>query len=677
MRDEEAAIDALSEAAGIAASYRDTEGGIRRASEDTKRAMLSAMGVDVGSAGAVRAACEAHRDAVRRRLLPPVVVLRRESGAALSIALTLPEASRARPLDWWLETEDGRTLSGRLAPASLEVHRRLPLAAKLDHGYHRLRVASAGVEAAATLICAPRTAFVPDWLERGERQWGIACPLFSLWSEEGAGIGDFSDLAALARLARELGASTIGLNPLHAPLPGEAADPNPYLPSSRVFVNPAHIAVAGLVAAARGDSLVDYPLVRRRKQDALLAAYRARAGGAATELPGFRTELGPRLERFAVFNALAEQFAPLPWHAWPAGFRRPDTAEVARFARTHADRVGYHAWVQCVADRQLADTATEVGLYRDLAVGVGPNGADAWADQDTYVAGVSIGAPPDAFNPAGQTWGTPPPSPPALRASAYAPFIAALRANMRHARAVRIDHVMGLERLFWVPSGSPAGAGAYVHYPVEDLLAIVALESHRSKCLVVGEDLGTLPIGFHERMEDVRILSYRLLMFERYPDGLFHRPSTYPRLALASSATHDLPSIRAWWDGQDIALRQRLGLREPADAVQERQGRWRDRELLIAALRDQGLIGDDFAGEDFAALAVAIERFLARTPSALIMANLSDMLAEAVQINVPGTVAECPNWRHRFRLPVEAIGADPLVRRIAAAIATERHTAMP
>ena len=583
---------------------------------------------------------------------------------------------------------------------------RLPLPMDLNDGYHRVTLAIAGVEAATTLVITPPTAFVPDWVERGERQWGIACPLFSLWSDESWGIGDFSDLASFAGIARELGASVVGLNPLHALLPSEMSDPSPYLPSSRLFLNPAYIDVtkvladhhdrrrlgpdtnfAARIAQAQSARLVDYPLVYQLKQEALEAAYRSSrqddrgdADRTSAGLQAFRKQHG-RLNHFAIFSALQEQFGGVPWHQWPEDLRTPESAGIARFAEEHAHRIDYHVWTQWVADRQLAiaAAASDAGdgahrLYLDLAVGVSANGADAWADSDTYVTGASIGAPPDAFNLAGQDWGTPPPNPLTLRENAYAPFIAALRANMRHAQVLRIDHVMGLQRLYWVPSGQSAQSGAYVRYPLDDMLGILALESHRNRCMVVGEDLGTLPEGFRERMAAAKVLSYRLSMFERYPDGLFRRPVTYPQLSVATFGTHDLPTIRSWWEGEDIEVRRTLGLTTEAEAGREVEERQADRQLLLAALRDQQLVGPDLETRgNLDELIIAIQRFVARTPSALMLANLTDLLSEAAQINVPGTVAECPNWRHRSCAPMTELATNLLVRRIAAAVSAERR----
>jgi 4-alpha-glucanotransferase len=714
------ATETLADDVGIEPSYRDTEGHIRHISLESKRGVLQSMGFDLCSENAIHAALHQWEEVDWHRLVAPVTVLRRSRGAVPSVTVTLPDALLSQSMDWCVAPEGCSRFFGTLVPESLDVleHHtvrcgtfvriRLPLPMELNDGYHQVTLAIAGVEAATTLVITPPKAFVPDWVERGERQWGIACPLFSLWSDASWGIGDFSDLTSFARIAREMGASVVGLNPLHAPLPGEMSDPSPYLPSSRLFLNPAYIDVgkvltaddrqhgacfcidpnfAARIAQAQSARLVDYPLVHQLKQEALEAVYRSSrqdyrgaADRTSAGLQAYRKQHGRLLDRFAVYSALQEHFGAIPWHQWPAELRTPESAGIARFVEEHAHRIDYHIWTQWVADRQLAAVAAASGaggasgLYLDLAVGVSANGADAWADFDTYVSGASIGAPPDAFNVAGQDWGTPPPNPLTLRTNAYAPFIAALRANMRHAQVLRIDHVMGLQRLYWVPFGQSAQSGAYVRYPLDDMLGILALESHRNRCMVVGEDLGTLPEGFRERMAAAKVLSYRLSMFERYPDGLFRRPMTYPQLSVATFGTHDLPTIRSWWEGDDIEVRRMLGLTTETEAGREAEERQADRQLLLAALRDQQLVAPDLETRgNLDELIIAIQRFVARTPSALMIANLTDLLSEAAQINVPGTVAECPNWRHRSRLPVTDLATNSFIRRIVAAVSAERR----
>lgn len=701
---DETAIERLAELAGIEPGYRDTEGRVRWVTPETRRAVLRALGHDPGSPAAVRAAVAALEEAPWRDTLPPVVVLRPAPGQVPSLALVVPEAALGDTLAWRIALEDGATLRGAVPLAGLPVLARragagatrlrlvLPLPVELPPGYHRLEAELGPLGAATLLVQAPAMAWLPEWLTGGARVWGIGCPLFSLWSERSWGIGDFSDLGRLARLARTLGAGLVGLNPLHAPLPGAAADPNPYLRSSRRFLNPLHIDVTALApGAAPGAALpeaaagIDYPLVHRVKHAALEALHRSgqadpqRRDAAAPDLATFRREGGEPLTRFALFNALAEQFAPRPWRDWPAAVRGPTAPGIAAFRRERAERIDAQIWLQWIAERQLGAVAADggaAGLYRDLAVGVHPDGADVWAAPEEFITAARFGAPPDAFNPEGQDWGLPPPDPTALRAGGYAGFIAVIRANMRHAAALRIDHVMGLQRLYVVPAGGSPRSGAYVRYPLDDLLGILALESHRQRCLLVGEDLGTVPEGFRERLAEAGILSCRLLLFERWENGMFRRPGTYPRLAAAAFATHDLPTIRGWWQGRDLPP----AVRDPGEvpAAAPAAARRHDRALLLAALRDRDLAPEGLTADTIddpvalAALIRAIHEFLARSPAALVLANLGDLLAETAQINRPGAADGSQNWRHRYRLPVEALASDGLVRGVADAIATAR-----
>ena len=690
----EAALARLAALAGIAPDYHDTEGQRRALTPSARAGVLRALGHDPCSPGAVRDAVAALELAPWREPLPPIAVLP-PAGRAGGVAVVLAAPAPAAPLRWRIALEDGARREGSAAVETLPAPARapahapdrsglrltLPLPADLPPGYHRLEISCGATAAITTLVQPPASAWRPDWLATGRREWGIGAALFALWSRHSLGIGDFADLGALARLAAGWGARLVGINPLHAPLPGETADPNPYRPSSRRFLNPLHLDLAALGAMVPPDAAwpppdgpppgagVDYALVHRRKHAALAAAFDGGQWDAAG-FAAFRHAGGEALERFALFNALAEHFAPRPWRDWPAALARPDAPGIAAFRRTHATPIAYHAWLQWIAERQLAEAARAgAGLYRDLALGVDPDGADVWADPAQFLSGARIGAPPDAFARAGQDWGLPVPDPRALRAGGYTPFIAALRANLRHAAALRIDHVMGLDRLYVIPAGADARDGAYLRYPLADLLGILTLESHRQRCLLVGEDLGTVPDGLRARLDAAAVLSTRLLLFERWPDGLFRRPGTYPRLALAAFATHDLPTFRGWWEGRDL----------PPEAAAARA---HERALLLAALADRGLApaGVDAATTDdpaaLAALLHAIHQFLARGPSALVLASLGDLLAETVQLNHPGMAAEAANWRHRYRLPMEGLGSDSLARSLTAAIATARAGAM-
>ncbi len=660
---------------GVAPSYRDAAGRDCPLSPATQDGMLRAFGHDPGSPGAVRDAVAALEAAPWSRVLPPMVVL--SAGVSPELAPVLPEPAVAGVVAWRIELEDGSHRDGRADLDHLPVRahnlgrRKLALAlpADLPPGYHRMEIAAGPLSAACLLARPPPRAWCPDWLARGERRWGIGAALFALWSDRSWGIGDFGDLAEFARRGRGWGAGLLGINPLHAPMPGEAADANPYRPSSRQFLNPLHLDLAALGAVAPAgwpppESGVDHALVHRRKHAALREIFAAGAWDAA-RFAAFRAAGGAALERFALFNALADSFAPRPWRDWPAGLRHPDAPGIAEFRRGNAAPIAYHAWLQWLAEQQLERAAhAGAGLYRDLAIGVDPDGAERWAAPELFIDGARIGAPPDAFNPAGQDWGLPPPDPRALTASGYGGFLAVLRANLRHAAALRVDHVVGIDRLFVIPPGAGAAEGAYLRYPREDLLGLLTLESHRARCLLIGEDLGTVPEGLRERLAEAGILSYRLMLFERWPSGLFHRPGAYPRLALAAFATHDLPSFCGWWAGSDIS----------AEAEAERQ---QEREWLLAALRDRGLAPAGVTATPrlgtaaMACLLVAMHSFLARGPAALVLASLGDLLAEQARINRPGGAAAM-NWRQRYTVPIEALDADERLRRILAAIAVAR-----
>jgi 4-alpha-glucanotransferase len=403
------------------------------------------------------------------------------------------------------------------------------------------------------------------------------------------------------------------------------------------------------------------------------------AAGAA--FAAWRARQGPDLELHCRFDAIALHLAatsdPSPWWAWPDGLDVAASAAVDRFAAAHADEVAFLAFLQWLADRQLEAAQARalaagmrVGLYRDMAIGVVPDGSAAWAHPGAILRGATVGAPPDAFSPLGQNWSVAPLSPLALREQALEPLLADLRAAMRHAGAVRIDHAMGLMRLFWIPAGGTPADGAYVRYPFAEALAAVASESRERGCLVVGEDLGTVPEGFRPPMNEAGILSCKVLWFERWQDGLFKAPDAYDARALATISTHDLSTVRGFFAEVDLAWRERLGLYpDKGQAAQERQRRATAIEQLRGALRYAGLPADM---DDPDLIAEALHRYLARTPSWLVGAQLEDLVGETEQPNLPGTIDEHPNWRRRIPLPVEDLAHHPLVRRIIEALRQER-----
>ena len=567
------------------------------------------------------------------------------------------------------------------------------------------------------LIVAPPRCFLPEEEpDGGRRLWGLACQLYGLRSERNWGMGDFTDLARLAEQAAGLGAAAIGINPLHALFPADPGHISPYSPSSRLFLNVLYIdpeAVPELVespeaqamladdgfraelATARGAEFVDYPAVARLKLpvlEHLYAAFRRRHlaspdSGRGHAFRAFVNEMGEPLERHVVFDALHEHairnFGAWAWQHWPEPYRRPGSPEVAAFAAGHRGRVEFFAYLQWLADGQLADAQARaraarmpIGLYQDLAVAVNPASSIAWAHPGVSLSEVSAGAPPDWFNPNGQNWVLSPLSPVGLRESCYGVFIEALRHNMRHAGAVRIDHVMGLKRLFWIPAGAGAAAGAYVRYPFDDLVRIIALESRRHRCLVIGEDLGTVPRGFRPAMRRAGLMSCRVFYFERDRKGAFLPPESYPEHALVSASTHDLPTLRGFWTYRDVRWRDLLHM-FPDEAAhgEARAERDRDRILMLEGLERAGLLPegldparppDELPDE----LVLAVHRFLARTPGHVLMVQLEDALGEAEQPNLPGA-NEYPAWKRRLARNLEDFGEHPLFRRLIAAVAAE------
>src|SRR6266545_3661750 len=574
---------------GVATGFVDAAGRRRRVSDATLEAVLGAMGADPARPPDPR---------------PPVVVVRQG-----------PSRRRPpRPL--------GELLGGEHVSVALEsgeerpAPRRLP--GDLPLGYHRVE----GGGWSVPLVVAPPHCQLPGWLERGGRAWGFAAQLYGLHSRASWGFGDLGDLAQLAAppVAGALGAAFVLVNPLHAAAP---AQPSPYFPSSRLFRNPLYLRVeavpelaeldqegrarvAELAAAGRrlgAGARIDREAVHRLKDEALRRCHGALDGdqARAAALAAHRAAT-EGLDQFATFCGLQGELGQ-DWRAWPAAYRHPASAAVRRWAAGHAGEVRYHAWLQWLLEEQLAAVPPlPVGVLGDLAVGVDPGGFDAWAFQDELAEGVTVGAPPDPLGPHGQDWGLPPFVPARLAAAGYQPFARTVRAGMAHVQGLRIDHVMGLFRLYWVPEGRPPTEGTYVRYPADDLLGVVALESARAGALVIGEDLGTVAPGVRERLAAERILSYRLAWFERGPDlarpvgGRGRRPpgrrraADYPRLALAAATTHDLPTVAGFFSGADLAHLHDIGVVADGDLAATATGQEAEREELLALLAAEGLL---------------------------------------------------------------------------------------
>jgi 4-alpha-glucanotransferase len=546
------------------------------------------------------------------------------------------------PCELRLEAGDARRAEGSL-PADL------PL------GYHELHPLDGGP--VTRLMVTPGRCHLPDDL----RAWLLSVQLPGCRSDESWGIGDLADLRAICTWAAGRGAGMVAVNPLHAPLPIARVEPSPYFPSSRRWSSPLALRIEELPGApgdatvgelgARARRLNGAPLVDRDqvwdlKRRALELLWQRT--GTDLRFERWRDEMGDELETYARFCALAERHGA-GWRDWPPEHRHPGGAGVAAFAAQRADRVAFWAWVQFQVDDQLRRAEEPLPLLTDLAIGVDPSGADAWAMQDLMAEGVRVGAPPDEFNRAGQDWGLPPFVPHALRDVGYAPLASLWRAAMGHGGGLRIDHVMGLFRLYWIPPGGGPADGAYVRYRGDEMLAILAIESVRAGAVVVGEDLGTVEPEVRTALSDAGVLSYRLVWFEEGP------PDDYPVQALAAMSTHDLPTVAGVWSGDDAADQRAAGIEPDEGALERLKGK-------LMGLTGRG---PEAPVED---VIVAAHERLARSPSALAAASMEDALALRQRPNLPGTTDERPNWSTTLPLPLAEVFTDPLVSRVIGAM---------
>ncbi|GGW63331.1 4-alpha-glucanotransferase [Streptomyces lucensis JCM 4490] len=672
MTDTTGLLRQLARAHGISTAYTTDRGHRVEVSPGTLVAVLAACGVDAATGAAARAALAAHRERTAARLLPDCVVAR--GGTAPRLAL--PTGGTAE-----VELEEGGTA---------------PLSGPLPAGRHTVHVTVPGRTESAPLFAVPQRLPVP-----AGRHWGFLVQLYSVLSRRSWGMGDLGDLAELASWSgRALGADFVQLGPLHAVEPGPLPDPSPYRPSSRRYPDPMHVRVEAIPEYARlagearrtadrcaararalnegvlrGGLLIDRETVRRLKHEALRAVHQVPLPpGRAAAFAEFTAREGQDLTDFATWCALAGVHGGA-WHSWPAGLRDPRSPDVARAREELAAEVAFHRWLAWVTDEQLAaaqaaatDAGMRIGLIHDLAVGVAPQGADTWALRDCLAAGMSVGAPPDDFNPHGQDWGQPPWRPDALAASGYRPLAGLLRAGLRHAGALRIDHVMGLFRLWWVPEGRPPSEGTYVRYDGEAMLGVLTLEAHRAGAAVIGEDLGTVEAAVRTSLDECGVLGTSVQRFE-YLGGSEGRlgplpPEQWRRDCLATLTTHDLPATAAWLSGEHVELRARLGLltrpeeEEKAEAAAERDG-W------LAELERLGLLPDPDGD------VVALHRFLCRTPARLLGVWLPDATGDRRPQNIPGTSTVHPNWRlpvsdGRGRpVPLEDLPGRPLVAALA------------
>ncbi|MHB1402539.1 MAG: malto-oligosyltrehalose synthase [Thiobacillus sp.] len=727
-------LDQLCERCGVLPGYHDIWDEFHRTPDATRRALLEAMGLPANSDDEAAASLRALDRREWARPLPPVMVVR-EPALPHRIAIALPLAEEKQAFRWRLQHESGAEDRGECVPADLEaaghceldgrafVRRMLVLDLAIEPGYHRFlleRTDGQGEPAGMSLIVAPAACYVPPAIQGEGRAWGFAAQLYGIRSERNWGIGDFGDLRNMIEFCAGVGAGTVLLNPLHALFPDAPEHASPYSPSSRSFFNTLYLDVEAIadfaeceearamvhapqfqarLRALRAAAQVDYRGVAEVKKQILECLYEhfrsehiERDSERAQGFRAFQAAHGEGLRRQALFEALQEHFraqdsAVWGWPAWPEAYRDPHAPEVDAFCETHLERVEYFEYLQWQATGQLAAAGTRswelglgIGVMLDLAVGVAEGGAAAWRRRELYALGASTGAPPDLINRMGQDWGLPPWIPHRLTDAAYAPFIELLRANMRDAGALRLDHVMGLQRLFWVARGLPIAEGAYVLYPFEDLLGILALESQRNRCLVVGEDLGTVPDAVRDALHPMNVLSTRLLYFERQDNGRLQPPKAYPENAVAAVTTHDLPTLAGFWQGLDIDLRDRLHL-FPDDEVRNEQvvTRSEDRAQLLVALEGEGVLPPGSGMQPVAfpemtpELTAAVYTYLARAPSKLLLVQLEDAFGVHEQPNLPGTVEPVyPNWRLKTPLNLEAWHDSPWLQAILPALRQAR-----
>ncbi|MGU3406954.1 malto-oligosyltrehalose synthase [Methylobacterium brachiatum] len=691
-------LEKLADLVGVAAGYTDAFGQPVETSLEVRRGLLAALGFAVEDEAGV-AESLAQVEALRCGLVPPLLPVEARRGARVPVRV---QDGTPHTLVWRLVDERGAAREGRANLQGAEPGQgagfELP---PLTPGYHRLTVQAGRIRAESWVIAAPQRCWRPrPYTEEGASDWGMAAQLYGLRSATNIGIGTYADAGEAAREAALRGAAFLGLSPVHALFGSDRTKISPYSPSSRLFLETLFIAPRSLpglagsraeallaeradaITALREAALVDHQGVADVLDPVLRALWLespARAGTDA-EFERFRQEGGPDLAAHAVFEALSEHFRQQGAHwlgDWPEEYRRAGTDAVVAFAAEKAEAVGYHAWLQYLADRQLAAASAaalgagmRVGLYRDLAVGADRGGSEIWSHPERFADRVSIGAPPDLLAPKGQNWGLPAFDPLEMERDGLAAFRALVQANMRHAGAIRIDHAFQLARLFLIPLGAGAHAGAYVMMPFEPMLAVLRLESHRNKCLVIAEDLGTAPEGFSDALMRAGVLSYRILAFEREADGRFKAPSAYPRDALTAITTHDLPTFVGWWRGVDTDTRQSLGLYDHERAEAERNERVVERRRLTEALAAEQLLPSAEPPE--AAPFEAAARYLARAPSMLTAVQYEDVVSELAQANVPGSTEGYPNWRRKLDRDLVDIAAPggPLAK-LAASLSAE------
>ncbi|BAN25915.1 4-alpha-glucanotransferase [Caballeronia insecticola] len=713
-------IEALAERAGFEIEWKNAHKVMQRVPETTLRILLEKLGLPCGNATQIKQSMAAVDAEMSGRKLPPLITAEVDRGIALPLSAA-KSGTRYR-----IELESGAVIDGRFTSPKGEIALLSPIA---EPGYHTLVIN----DHRTTLAVAPARCYTIDdaWRTLDDDAphapplWGVAAQVYGLRRNGDGGVGDFTALAALATQTAKRGGHAIAISPMHAMFSAEPDKFSPYSPSSRLFLNIAHVDPAAVLGAPalraaiekagvaaeltelEGLTLIDWPRAMKARLAILRALFdtfsQDQASPLAKDFAAFVEKGGRPLEDHARFEALqAAQIAENGgghWRNWPDALRDPRSEEVAAFAQAHRREVDFYLFAQWLAAKGLMhaqhaarDAGMAVGLVADLAVGCDSAGSHAWSYRDEMLTGVSVGAPPDLFNQAGQSWGLTTFSPRAMRTQGFSAFIDMLRCAFARAGGIRIDHILGLRRLWLVPDGESAANGAYLRYPLEDLLRLIALESWRYRAIVVGEDLGTVPPGFTERLQEHGLLGIRVLWFERAVDGPgFKPPHEWDGGVTATTTTHDLPTVTGWWRGEDIVLRSKIGQtmarddgRDAVEVALEERGE--DRELLWQAFQDAGIAPTDVDAPDIdnAPVDEALV-FVAATPAPLVTYPLEDLLALTDQPNLPGSIDEHPNWRRRMAQPVDELFLDDAFADRLLAVDTARkrsvqlneHTSKP
>jgi len=717
---------------GIASEYEDYKKDLTYISREAQDHVLRAMGYDIAD-DRVDDTLAALQHKRWQQVLPSVLIARQDQ--TLEIAINLPGQLADETLTWRIEPQQGEVLQQQFEADELAVvdhfqcqagqyvRKDLSLRVALPPATYRFELRDgkgSKVIAGMPLVIAPPNCYEPDKIVAGGRLFGTTMQLYTLRSARNWGMGDFTDLKDFIVAAAPHGVDIVGLNPLHALFPSNPHHFSPYAPSNRAFLNVLYIDVEAIpefaasqaardyvadpefqqrLALLRSTRLVAYPGVSACKFEVLELVFKqfqaADLGrGTARDVAyrEFLAEQGSYLRSHATYEALYEHLFSRDmnmwgWPVWPEQYRSPDSGAVAEFAAAHADRVEFFQYLQWCAFQQLKDAhqaaldaGMKVGVYLDLAVGVDQAGSEAWANRPYFCFEASVGAPPDELALSGQDWGFPPFRPQVLEQDAYRLFARNLRASMSCSGAVRFDHAVALLRLWWIPRGHGAGQGAYVHYAIQDILGILSLESQQNRCMVIGEDLGTVPAILNVVMDENHLYSYRVLYFEKekvngkpVPGGGMLPPQEYPARAVASVTTHDLPTLASWWDQSDIDLRVEVGLlKETAKIHSVREQRENDKQALVKALYEQGLLAEPVIAADVPALTeelnLAVHAYLGKSRASIMIAQIEDWLGMVEPINIPGISAEYPNWQRKMSEPLEGYFDRPFVARMCAAL---------